>query len=322
MFLLEPVGFGRTENDAYLGLLDLKRATAEELGEHLGVPAAGLLPSLQRLLEAGLVQQLGFTPAVYAAVPPDESLAALIDHRRGELARMRSHVEELADRLRAGSRRAGRDQPVVELLDGEDAVLAAVARIQLQAREEVIAVDAPPYIGGGPGNPNDLELNRLAAGVAYRCVYSREALDSPETLEAMRRCTEAGEQARILPGVTLKMVVADRSTAMLPVSYTEPDPGMRLLVHGSALVDVLVCCFEQLWARATPVDARQAECGPTGRDRELLSLLASGLKDRTIARALGVTERTVGRRLTELMAELGVETRFQAGVQAARRGWI
>jgi DNA-binding NarL/FixJ family response regulator len=50
--------------------------------------------------------------------------------------------------------------------------------------------------------------------------------------------------------------------------------------------------------------------------------MASGMKDRTLARALGVTERTVGRRLTELMAELGVETRFQAGVQAARRGWL
>lgn len=322
MFLLEPIGFGRAENDAYLALLDLNRATAKELGELLGVPVAELRPSLQRLLEAGLVQQLGFSPAVYAAVSPDESLAPLIDHQRGELARMWSHVEELAGRLRAGARRPRRDAPVVELLEGEDAVLAAVARVQLQARKEIIAVDAPPYIGGSSGNPNELELNRLAAGVSYRCVYSREALDAPETLEAMRRCIAAGEQARILPGVTLKLVVADRTTAMLPVSYTEPDPGMRLLVHRSSLVDVLVCCFEQLWARATPVDDRAVKHGPSRRDRELLSLLAAGLKDRTIARALGVTERTVGRRLTELMAELGVETRFQAGAQATRRGWI
>ncbi|MDQ0846441.1 LuxR family transcriptional regulator [Streptomyces sp. V1I6] len=319
MHLLEPVGLGRLENDVYLNLLDLKRATADELAQSIGCSPAELRPALRGLLDHGLVQQLGFIPALYALVAPDEALPALISRRRGDLARMQVHIEELADRLRARPAREGK--PVVELLEGEDAVLAAVSRLQLEAREEIIAVDAPPYIGG-QSNPNDLELRRLADGVAYRFIYAREALASPEHMAALRRCTKAGEQARFLPDVTLKFFVVDRTTALLPVSYTEPDPSVRLLVHESALIDVLLCCFESLWARATPFGATEAQCGPSARDRELLSLMASGMKDRTLARALGVTERTVGRRLTELMAELGVETRFQAGVQAARRGWL
>ncbi|WP_431784172.1 helix-turn-helix transcriptional regulator [Streptomyces chumphonensis] len=321
MFLLEPVGLGRTENDAYLTLLDLKRATAEELCDALGASPAVLRPALRRLLDDGLVQQIGFTPGVFVAVAPEEALAALIHRRRSDLAHMQVHVEKLADRLRASGGRTAQGMPVVELLEGEDAVLAAVVRMQLQAREEIIAVDAPPY-AGGQSSPNDLELSRLAAGVSYRCVYSREALASAEQFAAMRRCVRAGERARVLPGVTLKMAVADRTTALLPVSYAHPDAGARLLVRESSLVDVLVCCFEQLWERAAPVDGPAAECGPSARDRELLALLASGLKDRTIARALGVTERTVGRRLTELMTRLGAETRFQAGVFAARQGWL
>ncbi|WP_455359681.1 helix-turn-helix domain-containing protein [Streptomyces sp. SYSU K21746] len=321
MFLLEPVGLGRIENDAYVALLELKRANEGELAESAGVSVVDIRRAVQRLLDDGLVQQLGFTPAVYAPVPPDEALAALIKRKRADLARMQMHAEELAERMRARAAATRRGVPVVERLEGEDAVLAAVARIQLQAREEIIAVDCPPYIGG-QSNPNDLELSRLADGVAYRFIYSHEALASPEHVAAMRRCADAGEQARILPDITLKMVVADRTTALLPVSYADPDPDARLLVHGSALVDILVHCFESLWARATPVDAPHAECGPSARDRQLLSLLASGMKDRTIARALGVTERTVGRRLTELMVELGAETRFQAGVQAARKGWL
>ncbi|MFD5103682.1 helix-turn-helix transcriptional regulator [Streptomyces albidochromogenes] len=319
MFLLEPVGLGRLDNDAYLALLDLKRATAEELAGSVGCSPAELRPAVRRLLDHGLVQQIGFTPALYALVAPDEALPELISRRRTDLAQMQMRIEELADRLRARPARGG--TPVVELVEGEDAVLAAVSRLQLEAREEIVAVDAPPYIGG-QSNPNDLELRRLADGVAYRFVYAREALASPEHIAAMRRCAEAGEQARILPDVTLKMVVVDRATALLPVSYTDQDPSVRLLVHESALVDILVCCFESLWARATPFDTVDAQGGPSARDRELLSLMASGMKDRTIARSLGVTERTVGRRLTELMAELGVETRFQAGVQAARRGWL
>jgi hypothetical protein len=103
----------------------------------------------------------------------------------------------------------------------------------------VVAVDAPPYIGG-QSYPNGLELRRLANDVAYRFIYAREALASPEHMAALRRCTEAGEQARFLPDVTLKFFVVDRTTALLPVSCTEPDPSVRLLVHASALIDVLL----------------------------------------------------------------------------------
>ena len=60
----------------------------------------------------------------------------------------------------------------------------------------------------------------------------------------------------------------------------------------------------------------------TARDRELLTLLAAGMKDREIACTMGVTERTVGRRVTELMERLDAVTRFRAGVRAAHRGWI
>lgn len=57
-------------------------------------------------------------------------------------------------------------------------------------------------------------------------------------------------------------------------------------------------------------------------DRRLLTLLSAGLTDHAIARDLGVSERTVRRRITRLQAVLGGRTRFQLGVQAARRGWL
>ena len=47
-----------------------------------------------------------------------------------------------------------------------------------------------------------------------------------------------------------------------------------------------------------------------------------GAKDEQIARTLGLSLRTVRRRVADLMIELGVDTRFQAGVEAARRGWL
>ncbi len=58
------------------------------------------------------------------------------------------------------------------------------------------------------------------------------------------------------------------------------------------------------------------------RDARILSLLSDGRSDSTIARESGISLRTVERRVRSLMDRLGAKTRFQAGVQAARRGWI
>ena len=59
--------------------------------------------------------------------------------------------------------------------------------------------------------------------------------------------------------------------------------------------------------RPAPVPARAAHGGRT---------------DEQIARKLGISLRTVRRRVAALMTELGVDTRFQAGVEAVRRGWL
>lgn len=54
----------------------------------------------------------------------------------------------------------------------------------------------------------------------------------------------------------------------------------------------------------------------------MLTLLVGGLKDEAIARQLGWSVRTMRRRISRLHEELGAANRFQAGVIAARRGWI
>ncbi|MCA2207235.1 hypothetical protein [Nocardia rosealba] len=56
--------------------------------------------------------------------------------------------------------------------------------------------------------------------------------------------------------------------------------------------------------------------------RRLLLLMAQGVPDTTIARQLSLGQRTLARRIANLYALLGVETRFQAGVVAERLGLL
>lgn len=54
--------------------------------------------------------------------------------------------------------------------------------------------------------------------------------------------------------------------------------------------------------------------------RHLLQLLTRGASNRDIARSLGVKEKTVRNRLTELFSLLGVRSRMEAALYAARTG--
>ncbi len=54
----------------------------------------------------------------------------------------------------------------------------------------------------------------------------------------------------------------------------------------------------------------------------ILSLLALGLSDRRIAAQLGLSLRTVERRIRALMDLADAQSRFQLGCHAAREGWL
>jgi DNA-binding NarL/FixJ family response regulator len=137
----------------------------------------------------------------------------------------------------------------------------------------------------------------------------------------------------------VKLAIVDGRSALVSLTL---DPGrVTALVTSSApLVDALRQLFEFHWARSLPLgdardDAQRGESPPRGpvagagrtrdataEERTLLALMAVGMKDDTIARQLGISPRTLRRRTQDLMVALEADTRFQAGLEAARRGWL
>ncbi len=90
------------------------------------------------------------------------------------------------------------------------------------------------------------------------------------------------------------------------------------------MLAVACALFDQLWATATPFGSTVAvdEQGLTTAERTLLELAAAGHTDEAAGRKLGISARTVKRQMADLMARLNAESRFQAGVRAAHRGWL
>jgi DNA-binding CsgD family transcriptional regulator len=261
--------------------------------------------------------------------PPDLAIDALALRRQEELERLRAYARELTMAMTDPPR--GGPADLVELVEGSAAVLAHLARIQLGAEQEVCIVDCPPYLTGGPAE-NPEQRQAMRRGVRYRAIYHAPTLEIPDRMDQILADISAGEEARAMPDVHHKMIIVDRRTAMIPLGRSDVETGARILIHPSPLLDILVTCFDMLWDGATPLAATPVPPddedkatqldAPDEQDRKLLAMLAAGMKDRATARALGVTERTVTRRITQLMRHLGAQTRFQAALQAAKRGWL
>ncbi len=182
---------------------------------------------------------------------------------------------------------------------------------------------------GGAQSPDTLEaswpLDRraLERGVRLRSIYQDSFRNDPPTLRYVNRLGSLGAESRTLPTLPLVMVVVDGEVALVPL---DPDDGRAgaLELRSTGAVAVARMLFEQLWVNATPLGSAPARDGNglTPQEDELLSLLAKGHTDATAARRLGVSLRTVRRMNAELTARMQVRSRFQAGAEAARRGWV
>lgn len=172
--------------------------------------------------------------------------------------------------------------------------------------------------------PSESEM-AVAVGTAVRegrrvrAIYPARAMS--EVPQVLRMRQEIGEEIRVVPSVLTRLVIVGPRRAIVPEPLGTGSEH-RVVVRQGSLVGMLQAYFDELWETASRIDAEGGRLADRDPRRLLLAELADGVKDEQIARNLDLSLRTVRRRVAALMIELGVDTRFQAGVEAVRRGWL
>jgi DNA-binding CsgD family transcriptional regulator len=164
---------------------------------------------------------------------------------------------------------------------------------------------------------------QCARGVTVRTLYAQQTLRMPPLRKYIRLKTEAGMQIKATSVTPIRMLIYDRETAIVDAPH-DAEIG-AIVVRDRLLAGPLADLFDYCWMTASAVDdvlRSTDDSGLTDQQRAVLRLLATGAKDEAIARSLGVSVRTVTRIVAELTGELGATSRFQAGVLAARLGWL
>ncbi|MDG4860634.1 LuxR family transcriptional regulator [Streptomyces sp. T-3] len=318
---LRLLGLGHAAGQVYQALLELAPAPLGAIGAATGLGGAELATAYGALVDAGLVSAAGEDGDPVAPVPPTAGLEILARHRAAEVEESRIAVGGAFESFRR-QRLAAYNDDLVEVVTGE-AIGPRIRRAWASARAQIRQLESPPYFTQ-PGTTDDA-LATLARGVTQRVVYSRESLEHPGHLkEAIEPCVNAGEQARVLPTVPVKLVIIDEAYALVSLSIKEADVhNTMLVVQPCGLLSALIALFEQSWQNALPFHGSTIRPGGLSpADRRLLWLLAGGAGDDVIARELGISRRTLFRRLQMLMAQLGAANRFQMALQAQRSGWL
>ncbi|MET9244927.1 LuxR C-terminal-related transcriptional regulator [Nonomuraea sp. NPDC003709] len=156
--------------------------------------------------------------------------------------------------------------------------------------------------------------------VQCRAIYETRCAEHPIGAKTIEAAVQAGEQARLLPRIGMKMKLADEAVALLPLTPT--GMGGALLVRSPVIVGALREYFELLWEKAIPFGSTEAVGPLTPAQSQVLQLLNQGLPDEAIARRMDISINTMRRHWTAIRDALDVETRFAAGAAAVRRGWI
>lgn len=322
--LVSALGFSRETGRLYERVLPLGGRSLTEIAGILSTTPDRLLRDLRPLLDGRVAR---VADGVLLVQAPPEALATMLSETATSAANAHARLVEISRALPyvAGS---GARVPPAQVrderpLDGE----LVSARSMPDIVEALVARTAGDLIWLRPdqwSQPWDsrmlaLVTEAMAKGRRCRAIYPVRAMT--EGLNALAARADAGEEIRLLPEVPTRMLIIGSSHALLPEPLGAGE-SPRIVVRQRGIVDGLKLLFEQLWELGEPAAAFERSARADAQRTFLLQQLAAGAQDDQIARRLGMSLRTVRRRVAELMTDLNVESRFQAGVEAVRRGLL
>ena len=324
---MQPLGLAPLAEAAYRALLRHPGSSCERLAGDLALAAEQATGLLASLLKRGLVSRPDPSRDAWWPTAPEVAVELLLMERQVELNHARQILPELQKDLRRGG--SGADLNDVQVVSGGAAEqLPAYLQIHHAARQELACVICPPFIVAAPDEMQAAREQARRRGVRYRTLVSPEALQWPGWLESARQCVAQGEQVRMLAELPFKMVLADRHSGLVPLRTGAQD-GPSLKLGPTAVLDALWALFESLWQQAVPIPGTAPVAADTpvpaaqeAADEDmqaLVMLMAAGSNDKSMADVLGISERTLLRRITALSNRLQARSRFQCGWLAARR---
>jgi DNA-binding CsgD family transcriptional regulator/sugar-specific transcriptional regulator TrmB len=327
--MLEVLGLDTVTEDVYRAMLIGSAHSVTELSALLELTEGQVRDALDTLFRLALVRHSAERDGAWRTVDPRSGLQELLAQKSVELEQRRAQIAASQAALSALIAESSSSATLeaaagMERLIGVDAVIARLERVTETAAEEVAGIT--PGVSHSQATlaaarRNDTRV--LERGVRIREIVQDACRNDAHACAHNRWLAGAGGEVRTAPTLPHRMIVIDRSLAVVPLDPKDSAKG-ALLISDPGVVGTLYALFERIWDAATPFGSRAVADtnGLTAREREILKLLAEGLTDEAVAARLSLSDRTIRRTMNELCERLGAKSRFEAGFRAAQAGWL
>lgn len=322
--MLSAFGINQLEERVYRHLIGVTSASVPELAEALFTSGSLIRRALGMLEARAMVSRMAAKPPRYIAAPPDVVADTLTLRGQLEISEARAELGSLVDAYRRGRDSRGTDE-VIEIITGAEQAALRIIQLQQNATDEILEFVKPPFIAIDVDTAASIPSR--ARPKPTRTIWDSSVMEISGFVAEMRLSPGApGDQVRLHSALPTKLLIFDRELAILPLAHNVANATPAVIVvHRSGLLDTALALFEHYWESSLPlqVDEEPQESGlPSGDHQRILALMLAGASDDAIARQLGVSLRTVERRVRELMDKAGVKTRVQLGWHAHARGWV
>jgi len=238
---LEAFGLTSLEAKTYVTLLTFGEATISMLARSMGLHAAQLYGTLEKLVQKGFVIEQPGRPKVYRAVPPRSALNRVI---RDLIERKKRLVSVLSDLLRHQSKLT---TPPIWLVKGDRNILETMQELIEGAKTDVLLSIRHQLL---PGVLQSLKSAREKGVEVFILLSPR---DVPANV--LKNATEAG---RVRLGRHGDLVlITDMSKCLYIQHAMLSSAGLRnyaLLTEEPSLVDLFMHNFERQWSIAKPIN--------------------------------------------------------------------
>jgi len=246
---LTRLGLTSYEAKAYLTLIRRDSFTAAQVARQSGLPRQRIYDVLGSLVQKGLAAARPGNVVKYAATPPELAIELLLASHREQLARMERDAQLMVSDLKPAFE-AGQEHTdpleYIEVLRDRRAINERFAELQANVKREILVFTKPPYATPPQENVEGLEVSQAHEA---RSLYEFSVFDDPAVARGVQRFVEAGEQARFVPSLPLKLVIIDETIVMFGME--DPVAGSSeltiVVVEHQSLAKVLKTAFNAIW---------------------------------------------------------------------------
>ena len=246
---LVRLGLTTYEARAYVALVRRDSFTAAQVARQAGLPRQRIYDVLGSLVQKGLASTRPGAVVKYAAIAPELAIGRLVASRREAMTALERDAASLVDALSpefAAGQAHSDPLEYIEVLRDRGAINERFAELQAGVKDEILVFTKPPYATPPQENVEGIEVTRTHVA---RSVYEMSVFDDPATTEGVRRFIEAGEEARFVEHVPLKLVIIDEAIVMFGMQ--DPVGGGAeltiMVVEHPALATTLKLAFGSVW---------------------------------------------------------------------------